>query len=182
MIKLCVFAGSSAGQDPLLVDLVKRIGAMAAARGIGIVYGGGRTGLMGALADGATDAQGYVHGIIPKFLENLEVAHQGVSDLTITTTMHERKTIMYDEGDAFLVLPGGFGTMEEVMEIITWRQLKSHNKPIMLFNYEGYWDSLISMWHQASEHGFIRPAQLNLADSIDDLDGIADFLDGLQDG
>ena len=180
MIKLCVFAGSSAGHDPLLVDIVKRIGAMVAARNIGIVYGGGRTGLMGAIADGAIEAQGYVHGIIPQFLENLEVAHQGITDLTITTTMHERKTIMYDEGDAFLVLPGGFGTMEEVMEIITWRQLKSHNKPIMLFNYEGYWDSLITMWHQASEAGFIRPPQLNLADSVDDLDGLADFLDPLK--
>lgn len=179
MIKLCVFAGSSAGHDPALIDVVKRIGAMAAARDIGIVYGGGRTGLMGAIADGSTEAQGYVHGIIPQFLETLEVAHQGITDLTITTTMHERKTIMYDEGDAFLVLPGGFGTMEEVMEIITWRQLKSHNKPIMMFNYEGYWDSLITMWHQASEAGFIRPQQLSLADSVEDLDGLADFLDQL---
>ena len=180
MTKLCIFAGSSSGHDPELVECVKRIGGMIAARDIGVVYGGGRTGLMGAVADGAIESGGYVHGIIPKFLETLEVAHEGISDLTVTTTMHERKTIMYEEGDAFLVLPGGYGTMEEVMEILTWRQLKSHNKPIMMFNYNGFWDGLISMWHHASESGFIRPLQLNLADSIDDIDGVGDFLDKLK--
>jgi len=180
MIKLCIFAGSSLGHDDALAQNVNRIGGMMAARGIGLVYGGGRTGLMGAIADGITDAGGYAHGIIPRFLETLEVAHQGIKDLTITETMHERKTIMYEEGDAFLVLPGGFGTMEELMEIITWRQLKSHNKPIMLYNYDGFWDPLMAMWHISSEKGFIRSAQLGLADSVDDLDGIGDFLDRLQ--
>lgn len=179
MFKICVFAGSAAGHDPELVELVRRIGGMAAVRKIGVVYGGGRTGLMGAIADGTLDAGGYVHGVIPTFLENLEVAHQGVSKLTVTENMHQRKTIMYDDCDAFLVLPGGFGTMEEVMEVITWRQLKTHNKPIYMFDHKGYWKNLMSMWHHASEQGFIKPMQLGLADSLDDLDDVADCFDQL---
>ena len=137
-MKLCVFAGSASGHDPELTDVVRKVGVMMAARGIGLVYGGGRTGLMGAIADGALSGDGYVHGIIPKFLENLEVGHTGCTTLTITKDMHERKTMMYDEADAFLALPGGFGTMEEILEIITWRQLRSHQKPIFVFNHKGY--------------------------------------------
>ena len=100
MVKLCVFAGSAAGHDPQLRDITTQIGIMAAARGVGIVYGGGRTGLMGAVADGALSQGGYVHGIIPTFLENLEVGHTGCTTLTITQDMHERKTKMYEEADA----------------------------------------------------------------------------------
>lgn len=179
MFKVCIFAGSSPGHDPELVEIVKRIGGMAAARQIGIVYGGGRTGLMGAIADGTLDAGGYVHGVIPTFLETLEIAHQGVSKLTTTEDMHQRKQIMYDDSDAFLVLPGGFGTMEEVMEVITWRQLKTHNKPIFMFDHNGFWQQLMSMWHHSSEQGFIKPAQLGLVDSLENLDDVADCFDAL---
>ncbi|XDZ66794.1 TIGR00730 family Rossman fold protein [Alphaproteobacteria bacterium LSUCC0684] len=177
MKNICIFAGSSKGHDPAHVDHAWRIGAMIAARGLGMVYGGGRTGLMGAVADGATENGGQVHGIIPRFLDTLEIAHQGISKLTITETMHERKTIMYDASDAFLALPGGFGTMEEVLEIITWRQLKVHDKPICLFNADGFWDHLVTMFHLSSEAGFIRPHQLNLVASADSLDALADHLD-----
>jgi uncharacterized protein (TIGR00730 family) len=182
MVKICVFAGAASGLDPSLSKTVHKIGVMAAARKIGIVYGGGRTGLMGAVADGAISEGGYVHGIIPKFLENLEVGHQGCTTLTITKDMHERKTIMYEESDAFLALPGGFGTMEEVLEIITWRQLRSHQKPIYVYNHKGYWQSIISMWHEASKAGFIKPVHLKLFETVDNLDGIGDIFDQLAAG
>ncbi|NDA07813.1 MAG: TIGR00730 family Rossman fold protein [Alphaproteobacteria bacterium] len=182
MKTICVFAGSSKGNDPVYVEMADRIGAMIAARGLEIVYGGGRTGLMGAIADGATENDGQVHGIIPRFLDTLEIAHQGISKLTITETMHERKTIMYESSDAFLALPGGYGTMEEVLEIITWRQLKVHDKPICLFNPNGFWDHLMTMFHVSSEAGFIRPNQLNLVDSLDSMDALADHLDHLTKG
>ena len=177
MIKICIFAGSATGHDPSLKERVHQIGAMIAARGLGVVYGGGRTGLMGAIADGALSEGGYVHGVIPEFLESLEVGHTGCTVLTITEDMHERKTKMYEEADLFLALPGGYGTMEEVLEIITWRQLRSHNTPIYLYSHDGYWQSLINMWNEASEAGFIKPQQLALVESLDDIDQVADMLD-----
>lgn len=179
MKKICVFGGSAAGHDPALKDQAERIGAMAAARNVGIVFGGGHIGMMGAVSASAHKAGGYVHGVIPEFLKNLEVASSDLSKLTITEDMHERKTLMYADSDAFLALPGGFGTMEEIMEIITWRQLRLHNKPIMLFNYNGFWDSLVTMFHQASEQGFIRAQHLNLVDTLENLDEVADFIDTL---
>ena len=178
-MKLCVFAGSAPGHDPDLMDVIRQVGVMMAARGIGLVYGGGRTGLMGAVADGALSTGGYVHGIIPKFLESLEVGHTGCTALTITKDMHERKTMMYDEADAFLALPGGYGTMEEIMEIITWRQLRSHQKSIFVFNYKGYWQPMITMWHEASEAGFIKPIHLNLVECLDDIDAVGYMLNDL---
>ena len=182
MKKLCIFGGSSAGHDPAAVDQAKRIGGMAAARGFGIVFGGGRIGMMGAVSDSACEAGGFVHGVIPEFLKNLEVASDSVTRLTVTQTMHERKTIMYAESDAFIALPGGFGTMEEILEIITWRQLRMHDKPIILFNPDGFWDPLITMFHQSSEKGFIRAQHLNLLDTAETADEIADFLDHLAAG
>jgi len=182
MKNICVFAGSSPGYDPAYAEMAYRIGGMVAARGMKIVYGGGRTGLMGAVADGATENGGPVHGIIPRFLDTLEIAHQGISELTLTESMHERKTIMYEQSDAFLALPGGYGTMEEVLEIVTWRQLKVHNKPVLLFNPKGFWDHLITMFHLSSEAGFIRAHQLNLIDSVDSFDALADWLDDLGKG
>ena len=181
MRNVCVFAGSSSGGDPELADLARQLGAMAAARGVGIVYGGGRIGLMGALADGATAEGGHVHGVIPQFLETLEIAHQGVSKLTITETMQQRKSTMYEDSDAFIALPGGYGTMEELLEIITHRQLKLHNKPILIFNRNGYWDNLVAAFHSASEAGFIRAPHLELFQVADSLDELGDFLDGFVD-
>ncbi|HCD48836.1 MAG TPA: TIGR00730 family Rossman fold protein [Alphaproteobacteria bacterium] len=177
MKKVCVFAGSSPGVDADHAAISNQMGAMMAARGIGLVYGGGRIGLMGSIADGASNEGGFVHGIIPQFLETLEVAHQGVTELTITETMQERKTLMYEASDGFIALPGGFGTMEELMETITQRQLKIHNKPIVIFNHKGYWDGLISMFDASSRDGFVRPHQLNLFDVMESLDQIGDFLD-----
>ena len=182
MKKLCVFTGSSPGNDTGYAELARQVGAMAAARGLGVVYGGGRIGLMGAVADGATAEGGYVHGVIPRFLETLEVAHQGVTKLTVTESMQERKSTMYADSDAFLALPGGYGTMEELLEIITHRQLKLHNKPIVIFDQKGYWGHMVKAFHSASAEGFIRAPQLKLFEVIDDLDGLGDFMDGLSNG
>ena len=179
MKKICVFAGSSTGSDPEYAEMALRIGGMIAARSIGLVYGGGRIGLMGALAQGALAENGYVHGIIPQFLDNLEVAHRELSKLTITETMHERKSLMYEESDAFLVLPGGFGTMDELHEVITHRQINLHNKPIWIFNHNGYWDSLIVQFRNSADKNFIRPHNLNLFENADSIDAIADWLDNI---
>ena len=182
MRRICVFAGASAGNDPEFATLARQLGAMAAARGIGLVYGGGRIGLMGALADGARAEDGYVHGVIPRFLETLEVAHQGVSKLTITETMHQRKATMYDDSEAFVALPGGFGTMEELLEVITQRQLKLHNKPIVIVNQDGFWDLLVAAFQSVSEAGFIRAPHLELYRVVASLDELGDFLDEFKQG
>ena len=179
MKKLCVFAGSSSGGDSEYAETARQVGAMAAARGLGIVYGGGRIGLMGAVADGATAEGGHVHGVIPRFLETLEVAHQGVSELTVTETMQERKSTMYADSDAFLALPGGYGTMEELLEIITHRQLKLHDKPIVMLDQKGYWRHMVEAFKSASGEGFIRGAQLELYELVDGLDALGDFMDRL---
>ena len=179
MVNICVFAGAARGHDSELPQLAYKIGVLTAARHIGLIYGGGRTGIMGALAEGALSKDGYVHGIIPEFLENLEISHSGCTKLTIARDMHERKAIMYNEADAFLALPGGFGTMEEMMEIITWRQLGTHNKPIYLFNHQKYWQSMLNMWDDARDAGFIKPHQLDLFTCLDDLDQTADAFDKL---
>lgn len=177
MKKLCIFAGSSSGSRPDYIDLARRIGGMIAARGAGIVYGGGRIGLMGAAADGAKAGGGFVHGIIPRFLETLEVGHQGVDELTITETMQERKSLMYAESDGFLALPGGYGTMEELLEILTQRQLGLHQKPIYVFNQDGYWHPVLTMFQDAVDQGFVRPHQLGLVSALDSIDDVADMLD-----
>ena len=177
MKKVAVFAGTNTGNEAIYSEMAHAIGEMAAERGVGLVYGGGRLGLMGALADGSLGAGGYVHGVIPRFLEKIEVAHKEVSKLTITETMHERKSFMYEESDGFLILPGGFGTMEELLEVITHRQLKLHNKPICIFNIDGYWEELLAMFSKSSEIGFIKEAHLGLFVSATSLDGVADFFD-----
>ena len=182
MKKICIFGGASTGHNAQTVDGARRIGAMAASRGLGIVFGGGRVGMMGAFSDAAFQEGGYVHGVIPEFLKNLEVANTNISKLTVTLNMHERKTLMYEQSNAFLALPGGFGTMEEILEVITWQQLGIHDKPIMLFNTGGYWDSLTAMFHEASEAGFIRSRHLSLVDVAENLDDIADFFDRLAAG
>ena len=140
MKKVCVFTGAASGINKVYKDAAYQMGQMLASRGLGLVYGGGKLGFMGAVADGMLAANGKVTGIIPKFLDNVEVGHQGVTDLHIIDSMHERKAMMYDAADAFVILPGGLGTLDETMEIITWRQLGLHQKPIIIVNLNGYWD------------------------------------------
>ena len=178
-MNICVFSGSSSATSPELLHMAERIGAMIAARQMGMIYGGGSTGMMGASASGAMSHGGTVHGIIPRFLQNLEIANEEISQLTITENMHQRKQMMYEEADAFIVLPGGFGTMEEMIEVLTWCQLKVINKSIFIFNPDGYWDHMLAMFDHAAKTGFILHQHTSLVQPLSSLTDIADALDQL---
>ena len=179
-MRWCVFCGSAPGTDPRFALYASRLGQEMAARGIELVYGGGRTGLMGAIADGAVAAGGHVIGIIPQALEDREVAHRGIADLRIVPSMHERKALMAELSDGFIALPGGFGTLEEYCEAVTWVQLGIQQKPCVLANLEGYYDPLVAMFDHGAGAGFISPgnrAIVTVVTSFDELIGQLD--DGL---
>ena len=177
MKKVCVFTGAASGINKCYIDAAYQMGQMLASRNLGLVYGGGKLGLMGAVADGILAAKGKVTGIIPKFLNNVEVGHSGVTDLRIIDTMHERKAMMYDAADAFIILPGGLGTLDETMEIITWRQLGLHKKPIIIVNLNGYWDSMLSLFQNIIDQGFMHHGHTGHFDQVDDLDRLMEKLD-----
>lgn len=157
-MRVCVYCGSSDGNSPAFRATAAAVGAQLAARGIGVVYGGGRSGCMGALADGALAAGGDVIGIIPTALHTREIAHPGLRDLRIVETMHERKALMTELSDAFLALPGGFGTLDELFEAITWRQLGYHHKPVAVLDVESYFAPLRAFCNSAQSAGFVRAA------------------------
>ena len=177
MKKVCVFTGAASGIDTLYKDAAYQMGEMLASRGLGVVYGGGKMGLMGAVADGVLAANGKVTGIIPKFLDSVEVGHKGITDLHIIDSMHERKAMMYDAADAFIIFPGGLGTLDETMEIITWRQLGLHQKPIIIVNLNGYWDSMLLMFQNIIDQGFMHHGHTGHFDQVDDLDSLMTKLD-----
>ncbi len=156
MKRVCVFAGSSAGARADYVTAAAELGRVLAARGIGLVYGGARVGLMGAVADAVLADGGEVIGVIPQSLVEKEVAHTGLTDLRIVTSMHQRKALMADLSDAFIALPGGWGTLDEMFEILTWAQLGLHRKPCGLLNAEGYFDRLLAFLDHTIEEGFVR--------------------------
>lgn len=156
MKRVCVFAGSSPGVVPEYRTAAGQLGRALATSGRGLVYGGAKVGLMGALADAALASQGHVTGVIPDFLEAREVAHRGLSDLRIVHSMHERKATMADLADGFIALPGGWGTMEEFFEVVTWAQLQVHHKPCGLLNVHGYFDRLLSFLSHSIDQGFVR--------------------------
>jgi uncharacterized protein (TIGR00730 family) len=157
MRRVCVFAGSSSGARPEYSDAAEQIGRLLAGRGIGVVYGGARVGLMGTLADAALAAGGEVVGVIPAALVAKEVAHTGLTDLRVVNSMHERKALMSDLADAFIALPGGWGTLEELFEVLTWAQLGLHRKPCGLLNVHGYFDRLLAFLAHTIDEGFVRP-------------------------
>ncbi len=157
MRRICVFCGSSAGADPRFRAAAERLGALLARRGIGLVYGGGRLGLMGILADSVLDHGGEVIGVIPRALARKEVAHQGLGDLRVVGSMHERKALMAELADGFIALPGGLGTLDELCEILTWAQLGLHAKPNGLLNVAGYFDHFLKFLDRAGEDQFVRP-------------------------
>jgi uncharacterized protein (TIGR00730 family) len=168
---VCVFCGSSAGVADDHGAAARELGAALARRGIRLVYGGGRIGLMGLVADAAIAAGGEVVGVIPRFLVDLEVAHLGLSDLRIVDTMHDRKRVMAELADAFLVLPGGLGTLEESVEIVTWRQLALHDKPIVFVSVRGFWEPFAALVDRFLEEGFAHPTHRGLfalAGSVDE--------------
>ena len=155
--RVCVFCGSSPGARPAYLEAAREVGTLLARRGIELVYGGGRIGLMGATADAALSAGGSVIGIIPLSLAQKEVAHQGLTELRIVRSMHERKAQMSDLSDCFLALPGGFGTLEEFFEVLTWAQIGIHGKPCGLLNVSGYYDPLLAFADQTVAERFVRP-------------------------
>jgi uncharacterized protein (TIGR00730 family) len=158
-----VFCGSNDGTDPAYAEAAVVLGAELAERGIGLVYGGGNVGLMGAVADAALSAGGEVIGVIPEFLVRAEVAHAGVSELVVVESMHERKARMGDLADGFIGLPGGYGTVEELVEVLTWEQLGLHAKPVVLLDVNGFFELLFRFFDTAVEAGLLRPAHRQLA-------------------
>jgi hypothetical protein len=154
--RICVFCGSNRGSNPAYAAAAANVGSALAARGIGLVYGGGHVGLMGILADAALQAGGHVTGVIPEALMAREVGHRGLPDLRIVQTMHERKALMAELADAFIALPGGLGTFEEFFEILTWAQLGLHTKPCAVLNVNGFFDPLLRLLDHAVQERFIR--------------------------
>lgn len=157
MKRICVFCGSSPGASPRYAQLARRVGSALVRTGLTLVYGGGNVGLMGVLADAVLAIGGEVIGVIPQSLVDLEVAHDGLSDLRIVNSMHERKALMADLSDGFIALPGGIGTLEEFCEILTWAQLGLHQKPCGLINLDGYFDHLMAFLDQMVAERFFRP-------------------------
>src|SRR3546814_324213 len=153
---LCVYCGSAVGLDPAHRESAARLGQIMAENRIRLVYGGGRIGLMGVVADAVLASGGTAVGVIPEFLETREVGHQGVNDLHVVDSMHSRKNLMFEMSDAFAVLPGGFGTLDEAFEIITWRQLKLHDKPIVMIDVDGYWQPFLRLVDHVLGRGLDR--------------------------
>ncbi|HUR32858.1 MAG TPA: TIGR00730 family Rossman fold protein [Vicinamibacterales bacterium] len=179
MPRICVFTGSSEGRRPAYRAVAVALGRTLVARGFELVYGGARVGLMGAVADAALAAGGHVIGVIPEALVAHEVAHRGLPDLRVVGSMHQRKALMNDLSDGFIAMPGGWGTLEELFEVLTWGQLGLHRKPCGLLNVAGYFDPLLTFLAGAVEERFVRQEyahMLQVSDSPDDLlDRFASF-------
>ena len=172
MKNIAVFCGSSEGYDEQHRDMAYQLGAVLAEKSIGIIYGGGKIGLMGAVADGALANGGKVIGVIPSFLENKEISHEGVTEMIVVETMHQRKLKMNDLCDGVITLPGGWGTMEEFFEMLTWGQLGLHKKPLAILNVNGFYDSLNVLFSTMVQEGFLQECTRNtllISDSIDEL-------------
>jgi uncharacterized protein (TIGR00730 family) len=169
---ICVFCGSSFGVSPTFRENAARVGTELARRGVGLVYGGGRVGLMGVTADAALAGGGRVVGVIPDPLATREIAHHGLTELHVVPGMHERKALMAQRSMAFLTMPGGIGTYEEFFEILSWATLGIHRKPIGLLNIEGYFDPLFALLEYGAEQGFIRSEHLKLLLTSDNPDNL----------
>jgi uncharacterized protein (TIGR00730 family) len=169
---LCVYCGSSPGHDPRHAAAAAALGAMLAREGITLVYGGGRVGLMGVVADAILAAGGKAIGVIPTMLKTVELAHAGLTELIAVDTMHARKHRMFEISDAFAILPGGLGTLDEAFEIITWRQLGLHDKPILLIDSAGYWRPFRALMEHVIAGGFARPWTADLVTVVEDVAGI----------
>ena len=176
MKHLCVFCGSSKGGSAIYADRAKSFGEAMAARGLGLVYGGGHIGLMGVVADAVLRAGGSVVGVIPRSMVERELAHSRLTELHVVETMHQRKALMAERSDAFAALPGGFGTADELFEILTWRQLRFHVKPIGLFNVSGFFDPLLAWIDRTVEEGFLRPEHRGLIHVAEESERLLDLL------
>jgi uncharacterized protein (TIGR00730 family) len=166
---IAVFCASANGVSPLFRQAAEELGTALATRNIGLIYGGAKVGLMQAVADACLSAGGHVTGVIPHVLVDLEVAHDGISELHVVDTMHTRKALMAEKSDAFIVLPGGYGTLEEMFEILAWQTLKLHSKPTLLLNVDGFYDLLIAFLNHAVAEGVLKPtnrANLLIASTV----------------
>lgn len=168
MKRLCVFCGANDGVDPRYREAAVRLGHLLAARGVGLVYGGGKVGLMGVIADAVLEEGGEVIGVIPEDLVRKEVAHAGLKDLRVVFSMHARKALMEQLSDGFIALPGGFGTLDEFCEIVTWAQLGLHRKPCGVLNVAGYFDRFLAFADHAAAEGFVRAEHRALVHQSDD--------------
>ena len=174
MRRLCVFCGSAVGSGSAYAEAARRMGEAMAGRGLGLVFGGGHVGLMGVLADAVLQAGGEVIGVIPQALVDRELAHGGLTELHVVGTMHQRKARMADLADGFLALPGGFGTADELFEILTWSQLGLHAKPVGVLNVAGFFDLLLAWLDHAVAQGFLRSEHRSLLQVAENADALLD--------
>ena len=175
---VCVYCSSSANPEPGVEKEIRTFGRELVTRGVGLVYGGASKGLMGAIADEVLSAGGRVTGIIPKALQGRESAHRGLTELKVVGSMHEREQLMFDLSDAFVAFPGGFGTMEEIIEMITWKQMGIHGKPIVIANIGGYFDPLLAQFELAVQKKYARTEDRILFGVADTTKSILTFLEG----
>ena len=180
MKRLAVYCGSATPADPVYIEAARHVGRSLAERGIGVVYGGGKLGLMGAVADSALEAGGEVIGIIPQALVNAEVAHQGLTELHVVETMHERKARFTELSDGFVTIPGGTGTMDELWEAMSWAQLGYHDNPVGLLNAFGFYDELIAFNRKMAEVGFVRPVHQGILVHDTTLDGLLNRMEAYE--
>lgn len=169
---LCVYCGSSSRVDERYKSAAATLGGLIAARGLQLVYGGGRVGLMGIVADAALGAGAQVVGIIPEHIQALEVEHTGLTELHVVDGMHTRKRMMFDRSDAFVVLPGGLGTLDEAFEMLTWRQLKLHEKPVVFVDIDGYWRPFLRLVDHMVAQGFCRPENRDLFQVVETVEEV----------
>ena len=175
---ICVYCSSSSAKDAVVEQEIRKFGAEIAKRGITLVYGGSSNGLMGAIADEVLAAGGKVIGVVPKALQGREAAHKGLTELRVTATMHEREQLLFDLADAFVAFPGGFGTLEEIIEMLTWKQLGIHGKPIVFANIAGYFDPVLAQFDAAIRSGYARSEDRILYTVADSTKAILTMLEG----
>jgi uncharacterized protein (TIGR00730 family) len=176
MKRICVFCGSRTGRTAVYVETAQQLGATLARRGLALVFGAGHVGLMGVLADAVMDSGGEAVGVIPQQLVERELAHRQLSTMHVVGSMHQRKALMAELADAFLALPGGYGTLDELFEILTWAQLQFHAKPIGLLNVAGFFDPLLAWIDRAIAEDFIKPAYRDLLRTDTDMEALLDKL------
>ncbi|MDA0781422.1 MAG: TIGR00730 family Rossman fold protein [Rickettsiales bacterium] len=169
---VCVFCGASNNVSGDYIEEARKVGKLIADNGYHMVFGAGDCGLMGATANAALENDGTVTGVFPRVLDGLEREHIGLTELITVDDMHTRKMTMFNKSDAFIILPGGFGTMDETFEVITWKQLHTHDKPIVLYNYKGYWDNWIKLTEQFMDLGFAGQKTRRLYDIVDNIEDI----------
>ena len=173
---VCVYCGSSSNVDDAYKEAATALGKDMAAQGWGVVYGGGRVGLMGLVADSTLEAGGKVVGIIPSHIQEREVQHEDLTELHVVDTMHVRKQMMVDRSQAFVILPGGLGTLDELFELLTWKQLGLHDKPIVIVNMNGYWNEMLKLVRHIASQGFMRENDLNLFVEVKDVQQVAEAI------